>query len=73
MGQEFTWPILLPFTVPILAFLITGESAAFCAVMFLWISVTSGVHFGVIGLNAGHHHPDVFHDGDKARYKNQFD
>lgn len=23
--------------------------------------------FGVLGFNAAHHHPEIFHDGDAAR------
>ncbi|KAJ8923278.1 hypothetical protein NQ315_001835, partial [Exocentrus adspersus] len=72
-GTEFTWPILLPFTVPLLMMLVTKESLVFCSGMFLWIIIIGSVHFGIVGLNAGHHHPDVFHDGDTARPKHEMD
>ncbi|XP_018561157.1 cytochrome b5-related protein isoform X2 [Anoplophora glabripennis] len=73
VGQEFTWPIILPLTVPVLMLLVTGESAAFCGTMFFWIITVGGLHFGLVGINAGHHHPDRFHDGDKARPKEEQD
>ncbi|KAJ8929856.1 hypothetical protein NQ314_017461 [Rhamnusium bicolor] len=66
-GEGFTWDILLPFSVPALMFFITRESALFCAIMFLWIIITSSIQFGLVGLNAAHHHPDIFHDGDASR------
>ncbi|XP_024085522.1 cytochrome b5-related protein-like [Cimex lectularius] len=39
---------------------------------FLWwnvILLLASFFFGVIGLNAAHHHPELFHDGDEPRDK----
>lgn len=33
--------------------------------MWLFIVVVASFCFGLIGLNAAHHHPEVFHSGDK--------
>ncbi|KAJ8937273.1 hypothetical protein NQ318_005671 [Aromia moschata] len=71
-GQGFTWEMLLPFTVPILMVAITKE-VTYVVIMFLWIIVVSSIHFGVVGLNAAHHHPDIFHDGDTPRSKEEMD
>lgn len=64
-GFEFTQ--FLPFTVLIAMYLITGESLTTCFIMFLWILTVGSIAFGWIGLNAAHHHPDIFHDGDAIR------
>lgn len=34
---------------------------------WLIIIVIAGFIFSVIGINAGHHHPETVHDGDKLR------
>jgi len=36
-------------------------------VLKLWFVITAMCSFlvGVFGLNAGHHHPDVTHEGDE--------
>ncbi|CAG9773970.1 unnamed protein product [Ceutorhynchus assimilis] len=67
------WPTLLPFTIPVLAWLLTGQPVMFCFGMFLWIVIMGSIHFGIVGLNAAHHHPDIFHDGDATRPKSEMD
>lgn len=37
------------------------------AILFLWIIVVGSVYFSVVGVNAAHHHPEIFHDGDAPR------
>lgn len=39
-------------------------------VMKIWLQllIIGSFFFGFIGLNAGHHHPDLVHDGDELRY-----
>lgn len=38
-------------------------------VLRVWLEIIllGSFLFGLIGLNAGHHHPDILHDGDKLR------
>ncbi|XP_067013447.1 cytochrome b5-related protein isoform X2 [Anabrus simplex] len=36
-------------------------------IMWLWIITVASFCFGCIGLNAAHHHPEIFHDGDAPR------
>lgn len=66
-NSQFIWTALLPFTIPLLSWIITGKSIAICLVMYIWIIVIASIHFGIVGLNAAHHHPDIFHDGDATR------
>jgi hypothetical protein len=35
--------------------------------MWTWIVLVSSFVFGFIGVNAAHHHPELFHDGDAPR------
>ena len=35
--------------------------------MWIYIITVSSFIFGVIGLNAGHHHPENAHEGDELR------
>lgn len=49
-------------------YLLGGEHSFVSALkLFLVAALAGGFAFGVIGWNAGHHHPDVVHDGDPVR------
>lgn len=57
----------VPFAVP-LAMLIFGNQNPFIVFkVWLQIILANSFIFHLIGLNAGHHHPDNVHDGDKIR------
>ncbi|XP_050298514.1 cytochrome b5-related protein-like [Anthonomus grandis grandis] len=70
---EIPWAALIPFTVPVFSWYVTGQPLWICAVMFLWVISISSLHFGIVGVSAAHHHPDIFHDGDKPRPKTEMD
>ncbi|XP_014480430.1 PREDICTED: cytochrome b5-related protein-like [Dinoponera quadriceps] len=55
-------PFLLPFTLSLFA-------PDILVALKLWLTMilTSSFLFGFVGLNAAHHHPDIFHDGDIYR------
>jgi hypothetical protein len=55
---------LIPFSLP--AIMIAVNPNEIFAMLFLWVFiVTAGSFlFGLIGLNAAHHHPDIVHPGD---------
>lgn len=72
-NEGFEWQFFIPFSILVLSYLVTGQSAWFCAFMYLWVITVASVHFGVVGVNAAHHHPDIFHDGDAIRPKNELD
>jgi hypothetical protein len=59
---------LVGFSVPLAMFLF-GQPNLY-SVIFLWtlIIFTASFSFSVIGLNAGHHHPDNAHEGDELWY-----
>lgn len=58
-----------PFIIPLTMFLFGGDHTLYDALkLFLIMVLASGVLLGVIAINAGHHHPEVFHDGDPVRY-----
>lgn len=58
----------LPFSVPIIMYLLGGENSLLSAIkMFLIIVAAAGFAFGIIAVMAGHHHPDILHDGDAVR------
>lgn len=58
---------LVPLIVP-LAMMTFGSSNPI-TVLKVWMQIvlTKSFLFGLIGLNAGHHHPDIVHEGDKIR------
>jgi hypothetical protein len=55
---------LIPFSVPLVMLLFTP--AHFTIILKLWLSIVMSASFifGVIGLNAAHHHNETIHDGD---------
>lgn len=48
-------------------FMILVDSSCVWSVLKLWIFIVmvASFCFGLIGLNAAHHHPEIFHSGDK--------
>lgn len=59
---------LLPLAVPLLMYLLSGSSIWVAVKCYLVIMVGSSFYFSLVGLNAGHHHLEVVHDGDALRY-----
>lgn len=58
---------IIPFTIPLVMYLFSGAGILTVLKMWLVIILFSGFMFGLIGLNAAHHHPDITHDGDAMR------
>ncbi|KAK5641851.1 hypothetical protein RI129_010398 [Pyrocoelia pectoralis] len=73
-GKEgFTNTRILPLLPPLAIYLLTGTPPLQIAIMYLWIITCGSFSFGVVGINAAHHHPDIFHDGDTPRSKEDMD
>ncbi|KAK5641848.1 hypothetical protein RI129_010395 [Pyrocoelia pectoralis] len=60
---------LLPFTLPLAMYLFSGVSLAKVLEMWIFVIAISSFCTSAIGFTAGHHHPDVFHEGDAPRSK----
>lgn len=62
---EFKWDHLIGLSVPLAMFYV-GQRDIFL-VLKLWFIALSTCSFllGALALNAGHHHPDVYHEGDQ--------
>ncbi|XP_029660033.1 cytochrome b5-related protein-like [Formica exsecta] len=59
-------PFLLPLSMSLLA-----PKVLVAFKLWLIMLLISSALFGLIGFNAAHHHPDIFHDGDI--YRNDLD
>ncbi|KAJ3646729.1 hypothetical protein Zmor_024304 [Zophobas morio] len=70
--KKYSPVIFLAFSVLGLMVVVSGE-VIFPLTMFGFIQFTGSLHFGAVGLNAAHHHPDIFHDGDTPRPKHEMD
>lgn len=67
--RKFYWDEVLPITHPLVMYMFGGENTFLDAMkMYALIIVFGSFIFSVIALNAGHHHPDILHDGDKIRF-----
>uniref|UniRef100_A0A1B6CDY8 Cytochrome b5 heme-binding domain-containing protein n=2 Tax=Clastoptera arizonana TaxID=38151 RepID=A0A1B6CDY8_9HEMI len=69
-ARSFCLEDLIGLVLPILLTIIGnfgGRNIVEC--LFIWtLIISSGsFFFGLIGVNAAHHHPDMFHDGDAPR------
>lgn len=57
-----------PLVIPAVMYFFGGDNSLGAALkLFLIIILFGGFIFGVIGWNAGHHHPEIVHDGDAVR------
>ncbi|KAF6203770.1 hypothetical protein GE061_002105 [Apolygus lucorum] len=71
------FPELVPLLVPLAMMLGSGMCAteAFMSAAFWWVVILliASFTFGLVGLNAGHHHPGAFHDGDIVKDNEKMD
>ncbi|XP_055706560.1 cytochrome b5-related protein-like isoform X2 [Phlebotomus papatasi] len=58
---------LIPFTVPMVMYLATGENLTTVINTWLYIILSGSFVFALIGFNASHHHSAVVHEGDAIR------
>ncbi|GAB0086964.1 Cytochrome b5-related protein [Sergentomyia squamirostris] len=58
---------LIPFTVPLVMYLATGENFTTVVNTWLYIIFCASFLFALIGFNASHHHSGVVHEGDAIR------
>ncbi|XP_076661363.1 cytochrome b5-related [Halictus rubicundus] len=64
--NSFEFRDALPFVLPIL--MCFNAPSVFLALKYwILIIIVSSFVFSMIGYSAGHHHPDIFHDGDIYR------
>lgn len=58
---------LVPIVVPVFMLMFGNLNLVIVIKIWMQIILVNSFIFGLIGLNAGHHHPDRLHDGDKVR------
>ena len=65
--DKFHWDDLIPLALPVTMYYLGKPDILL--VMKLWITIIgfSSFLFGFVGLNAGHHEPTNFHEGDEVR------
>lgn len=63
--EEFKWDHVIPLSIPIAMFYFGRPDFAIVIKLWLVMLTTCSFGVGVVGLNAGHHHPDVTHEGDE--------
>lgn len=60
--------VFIPFVVPLTMFVFGGGHTILDILkIYIIMLVFSGIIFGIIAIRVGHHHPEVFHDGDPVR------
>lgn len=56
---------LLPFTLPLAMFLFGKNDLSSVLTMWIFIVFFGSFFFSSIAINAGHHHPEISHEGDE--------
>ena len=66
--QKFQPDHLIPFSLPLVMFYLGKPEIIL--VLKLWAIINASCSFmvGLVGLNVGHHHPDVTHEGDEIEW-----
>ncbi|XP_075152428.1 cytochrome b5-related protein [Haematobia irritans] len=65
--NELYWHDMIGFSLPLAMMAISSTTPADAILKWLRIIGTSSFMFGLIGLNASHHTPEISHDGDALR------
>ncbi|XP_045477172.1 cytochrome b5-related protein-like isoform X2 [Harmonia axyridis] len=73
VNGHIQWETLLPFTILFVQYFGTEQSFLSCVIIFSFIIGCASVHFSIVGVNAAHHHPMLFHDGDAPRPEEEMD
>ncbi|KAK9739690.1 Fatty acid desaturase [Popillia japonica] len=71
--SSLRWENGIPLFHLLFLYLCSGRPLIATLTFYTFIIIVSSFFFGVIGLNAGHHHPDLFHDGDDVRSSPKID
>lgn len=58
----------MPLSIPVVMFILGRRSLHETLIMWTVIVCVASFIFFMVGQNAAHHHPDIFHDGDTPRY-----
>lgn len=58
---------LVPLVIPVAMLMFGNLNLVIVIKIWMQIILVNSFIFGLIGLNAGHHHPNRLHDGDKVR------
>ncbi|XP_069700190.1 cytochrome b5-related protein-like [Periplaneta americana] len=66
-GKSWNKEAFIPFAPLLVMYIFSGSSFIETFIMWSWILIVSSFSFVFIGLNAAHHHPEIFHDGDAPR------
>lgn len=65
---DFHLDDFLPFIIPLTMYVFGGTDDVNTLLKYWLLSMfVSSFNFSVIGLNVGHHHPEIVHEGDKLR------
>lgn len=64
---------LLALTLPLVMYLASGQTLLNTIIMWNFVVMVGSTHLYFVGLHAAHHHPEIFHDGDEPRSKDNYD
>lgn len=65
--KQLYWDDIIPFTVPLAMYYTANIPLLTVLKIWLIMLLSCGFAFGLIGLTAAHHHPEIVHDGDAMR------
>ncbi|GJQ73722.1 hypothetical protein Trydic_g14056 [Trypoxylus dichotomus] len=65
--RSFSRTDLIPYILPLFMYFFGNQTLVDTLVMWNAIILCASFIFSAIGINAAHHHPEIFHDGDAPR------
>jgi len=71
--RHLAWSDVIPFALPLTMYVIVGQPLLATIGMWLFIVCAGSFWFGIVGFNAAHHDPEIFHDGDAPRSRDDID
>lgn len=66
-NQKLHWDDLLPLALPTCMFLFGNSNLLIVLKVWTFIFFMGSFIYGFVSLNAGHHHNEIFHDGDELK------
>lgn len=67
LKQKLYWDDLLVLALPTFMYILGIQNIWIVMKFWLFIIFLTSFMYGFIGVNAGHHHNEIFHDGDELK------
>ncbi|KRT86117.1 hypothetical protein AMK59_2648 [Oryctes borbonicus] len=71
-ARSFSKADLIPYILPLVMYFFGNQTVTNTIVMWNVVVLCGSFIFTAVGINAAHHHPEIFHDGDTPRKETEW-